>query len=91
MLEFVKSNRKYILGIILFGLGGIVIVPIVMFTIKLSKQYPKVFKGILAVLFALICIYYIYDFICKDQLNSTFIPIMLSFIAIGNFLKTDCK
>lgn len=55
MLKFKKNNKKYIWWMVtvgLFGIVGLLLVPIVNYTIKLVNHYPKLFKWF----FFIVCI-----------------------------------
>ena len=55
MLKFKKNNKKYIWWMVtvgLFGIVGLLLVPVVNYTIKLVNRYPKLFKWF----FIIICI-----------------------------------
>ncbi|MEE0061001.1 MAG: hypothetical protein UE295_09270 [Acutalibacteraceae bacterium] len=55
MLKLKKNNKKYIgwmVTIGLFGIVGLLLVPVVNYTIKLVNRYPKLFKWF----FIIVCI-----------------------------------
>ena len=49
MLESVRKNKKYIFTVVtvgLFGIMGLLIVPVVRYIIKVANRYPKAFRWI---------------------------------------------
>ena len=88
-----KSNEKnmgyifLVLTFALFGLVGVFLVPVVIFIIKISKRYPKVFTWITLVAFSLICIYLL---IVKQEWNLSFLLMCIA-VAVGNVLDTKSR
>lgn len=88
-----KSNEKnmgyifLVLTFALFGLVGVFLVPVVIFIIKISKRYPKVFTCIALVAFSLICIYLL---IVKQEWNLSFLLMCIA-VAVGNVLDTKSR
>ena len=84
-----KSNEKnmgyifLVLTFALFGLVGVFLVPVVIFIIKISKRYPKVFTWIALVAFSLICIYLLIW-------NLSFLLMCIA-VAVGNVLDTKSR
>lgn len=91
MLKSMERNKKYIFWLViigLFGIAGLLIVPIVMYIIKVSNRYPKVFRWILFTVFAFICIYEV----LFEREWDTSLVIMLcigAFIAVSSILNTN--
>lgn len=56
MLKFMKNNKKEMFTIGLFGLVGVILVPVVRYIIKTANQYPKVFGWISFIIVSLLCI-----------------------------------
>ena len=59
MLKSMEKNKKYIFGMAtigLFGIAGLLLVPVVKYIIKVANHYPKVFRWIFIIIFAFICI-----------------------------------
>ena len=84
-----KSNEKnmgYIFLVLTFALFGLVGVFLV-FIIKISKRYPKVFTWIALVAFSLICIYLL---IVKQEWNLSFLLMCIA-VAVGNVLDTKSR
>ena len=63
------------------------LVPVVIFIIKISKRYPKVFTWIALVAFSLICIYLL---IVKQEWNLSFLLMCIA-VAVGNVLDTKSR
>lgn len=88
-----KSNEKnmgytfLVLTFALFGLVGVFLVPVVIFIIKISKRYPKVFTWIALVAFSLICICLL---IVKQEWNLSFLLMCIA-VAVGNVLDTKSR
>ncbi len=59
MMETMK-NKKNIVGNVVwavaFGLVGLLVIPIVRYIDNLAKRYPKVFKCITVIMFAVACV-----------------------------------
>ena len=52
MLIFLKNHKKYIWWMVtvgLFGIAGLLLVPIVNYAIKLANRYPNLFKWIVVI------------------------------------------
>lgn len=83
-------DKKYIFGMVilgLFGLAGLLLVPVVMYIIKVAKRYPKAFGWITIIVLASICIY---RFLFMQEWNTSFAMICIgTIIAIGNVLDTN--
>ena len=85
MWKLNEKNMGYIFLVLtfaLFGLVGVFLVPVVIFIIKISKRYPKVFTWI-----ALICIYLL---IVKREWNLSFLLMCIA-VAVGNVLDTKSR
>lgn len=60
MLKVMEKNRVYIwriLTIVLFGITGLVLVPVVKGIVKIANLYPRAFKWVSIIIFACIGIY----------------------------------
>lgn len=95
MLKCMKKNKKYIFWMVTFcltGLTGLLLAPVVMYIIKVSKRYPKAFGWITVAIFAFICIYYIYGFLFKQEWDVSFVPIcIVTVMAIGRALNYNSR
>lgn len=92
MLEFMGKNKKYIFWMAAFGVTGLLLVPAVVYIIKISKRYPKVFGWITVAAFAFICVLYIYGFLFKQEWNVSFVPICICMVmAIGKALNDKSR
>ena len=63
MLKIQKINRKYIWWMVaagLFGIVGLLLVPVANYAIKLANRYPKLFEWILMSVWA-VCVLCIKD------------------------------
>ena len=91
MLKSVEKNKKYIFGMIivgLFGLAGLLLVPVARYMIKVSNRHPKAFGWITTAVIAAIWIYYIYGFLFKQEWDLSFVPICIcTVMVIGRVLN----
>lgn len=89
MLKSMEKNKKYIFWMVTFGLTGLLLAPVVMYIIKVSKRYPKAFGWITVATFAFICIY---GFLFKQEWDVSFVPICIcTVMAIGRVLDTNSR
>ena len=95
MLKSMGKNKKCIFWMVIFGLmglTGVLLVPVVMYIIKVSKRYPKAFGWITTAAFVVICILYIYGFLYRQEWNVSFVPICICMvIAIGKVLNNNIR
>lgn len=59
-MKSMRKSRKYILGIGtigLFGIAGLLLVPVAICIVKIINRYPKMFGWIFLTVCAFICIY----------------------------------
>ena len=56
MLKSMEKNKKKMVTVGLFGLAGVILVPVAKYLIKAANRYPKVFQWIFFILFILLCI-----------------------------------
>lgn len=56
MLKFVEKNKKEMITFGLFGLAGVILVPVARCIIKAANHYPKVFRWISFIIYILVCI-----------------------------------
>lgn len=60
MLKSMEKNKKYIFWVAaigLFGIAGLLLVPVVKCIIKISNRYPKAFRRTVFTVFVFLCIY----------------------------------
>lgn len=92
MLRSMKQNKKYFLGMVtigLFGILGLLLAPVVIYIVKLSKRYPKVFRWILFTTFLFIGIYgFLFE---KDWHTSLSIICIGAVIAVSGLLNTNSR
>lgn len=92
MLKSMKKNKRYICWLAvsgLLGIGGLLLVPFVIYTIKLSNRYPKAFRWIVFTAFVLIGIYGI---LFEQKWNMSLLIICIGMvIAVSNILDTKCS
>ena len=84
MLKFLKNNKKYIWWMVtvgLFGIIGLLLVPVVNYAIKLVNRYPKIFEWIFIIIYAF-CILFIEDW------NTRLIMICIGVAITSNKLFT---
>ena len=85
MLKFLKNHKKYIWWMVtvgLFGIVGLLLVPIVNYSIKLANRYPKLFKWF----FAIVCICSLFIENCN-----TFAIICIGVLLTNNKLSTESR
>ena len=56
MLKLMEKNKKEIVTVGLFGLAGVILVPVARCIIKEANHYPKVFRWIYFIIYILVCI-----------------------------------
>ena len=87
MLKFLKNHKKYIWWMVtvgLFGIVGLLLVPVVKYTIQLANRYPKLFEW----LFIIVCAFGI--LFIKDR-NTSFVILCLVVAITSNKLSTDSR
>lgn len=72
MLQFIKKNRANFIWVLIFGLMGLILKPLVNLLVNLSNEYPWVTRILLFLL--LIAVYFIHK-------NPLFIIVMAIFLA----------
>ena len=95
MLKSMGKSKKCIFWMVTFGLmglTGVLLAPVVMYIIKVSKRYPKAFGWITTAAFVVICILYIYGFLYRQVWNVSFVPICICMVmAIGRVLNNNIR
>lgn len=89
MLVYIRKNKKYIfkvLTFVLFGIMGLLIVPVVRFIIYVATHYPKLFR---LIFFALIFFMYVYGFLFIQEWNKRFVIIYICITIIINAINTN--
>lgn len=89
MLESVRKNKKYIFTVVtvgLFGIMGLLIIPVVRYIIKVANRYPKAFRWICFTLFAFICIY---GFLFTREWDKRFVIICICIAITINAMNTN--
>lgn len=87
MLKFLKNNKKYIWWMVtigLFGIVGLLLVPVVKYTIKLANRYPKLFEWFFIIVCALGVLF------IEDR-NTSFVILCLVVALTSNKLSTDSR
>ena len=87
MLKFLKNHKKYIWWMVtvgLFGIAGLLLVPIVNYAIKLANRYPKIFEWI----FIIVCICGV---LFIENWNTRLIIICIGVVLTSNKLVTDSR
>lgn len=72
MLQFIKKNKANLIWVLIFGLTGLILKPLVNLSVSLSNKYPLVTKILLFLL--LVAVY----FINKHPLYIILIVILLA-------------
>lgn len=89
MLKSVKKIRSILWGIVvigLFGISGLLLVPVVKYILKVINHDPKVFRRIFIIIFALTCIL---GFLFTQNWNTRFAIICIGAAITINSLNTD--
>ena len=90
MLKTMNKNKKYIVwaGIVcLFGIAGLLLAPVAMCVIKISKRYPKAVRRIAVGAFAFVGIY---GFLFRREWNMSDVSICICIVlAIDSALKNN--
>lgn len=72
MLQFIKKNKANFIWVLIFGLTGLILKPLVNLSVSLSNKYPLVTKILLFLL--LVAVYFIHK-------NPLFIIVMAILLA----------
>lgn len=88
MLKFVEKNKKEMITFGLFGLAGVILVPVARCIIKEANYYPKVFWWISAIFLTLLSIC---GFLLIRSGNTKFAIICIGTILAINSLSTNSK
>lgn len=89
MLKSVKKIRSILWGIVvigLFGISGLLLVPVVRYILKVVNHDPKVFRRIFIIIFALTCIL---GFLFTQNWNTRFAIICIGAAITINSLNTN--
>lgn len=89
MLESIRKSRKHIFRVVtvgLFGIMGLLIVPVVRYIIKVANHYPKAFRWIFFTLFAFICIY---GFLFTREWDMKFVIMCMCIAITINAMNTN--
>lgn len=89
MLKSVKKIRSILWGIVvigLFGISGLLLVPVVKYILKVINHDPKVFRRIFIIIFALTCIL---GFLFTQNWNTRFAIICIGAAITINSLNTN--
>ena len=92
-MKSMRKSRKYILGIGtigLFGIAGLLLVPVAICIVKIINRYPKMFGWIFLTACAFICIYGV---LFKREWDMSFVLIMCIgvIIAVSSILNTNSR
>lgn len=89
MLKVMEKNKKYLFGMIivgLFGIVGLLLMPAGMYIIKVSNRYPNLFRWIFVTTFILISIY---KFLFEGEWDTGIVIICIGgVIAVSSYLNT---
>lgn len=90
MLKSMEKSKKYIFGVViigLFGIAGLLLVPVVKYIIKVANRYPQVFRWIVYTAFAFLCIY---GLLFAREWDTSFTIICIgAVIAVSSALNTN--
>ena len=70
MLQFIKKNKANYIWVLIFGLMGLILRPLVNLLVNLSNEYPWVTRILLFLL--LVAVYFIYKHPLYNNINSNF-------------------
>ena len=90
MLKLMEGNKRYLFWVVvigLFGIVGLLMVPIVKCIIRVSERHPKACRWICIVAFIVITIY---QFI-EQRWNSGFFWICIGVVLIYSMIKDNSK
>lgn len=92
-MKSMRKNWKCIFWIVtigLFGIAGLLLVPVAICIVKIINRYPRVFGWIFLTVCAFICIYGI---LFKREWDTSFVLIMCSgvIIAVRSILNTNSR
>ena len=92
MLGSVKLNKKYIFKLIsigLFGMGGLLLAPVVMYIMKISDHHPKVFRWVSVTAFVVAGVY---GLLFERKWDTSFAIIYIAIvIAVSSMVNTKTK
>ena len=88
MLKFMEKNKKELLTLGLFGLVGVILVPVARYIIKVANQYPKVVRWISFIILILLCIN---EFMFIRSGNVKFVIICIGAMLVINSLSTKSR
>lgn len=93
VMRYMRKSRKYILGIGtigLFGIAGLLLVPVAICIVKIINRYPRVFGWIFLTVCAFICIY---GALFKREWDVSFALIMCIgvIVAVRSILNTNSR
>ncbi len=89
MLKSVKKTKSILWGIVvigLFGISGLLLVPVVKYILKVINHDPKVFRRIFIIIFALTCML---AFLFTQNWNTRFTIICIGAAITINSLNTN--
>ena len=78
MLKSMGKNKKYIFGMLtigLFGIAGLLLARVIMYIIKVSNRYPRLFRRIRWIFFTLFIFAGIYGFLFERKWDMGFVMI----------------
>lgn len=89
MLKSMEKNKSCLLLAVtlgVFGIAGLIFIPVVLYIIKISKRYPKTFGWIIMIVLLFICIY---TFLFMREWNPSFFITMIciGIVAISHILN----
>lgn len=92
-MKSMRKNWKYIFWIVtigLFGIAGLLLLPVAMCIVKIINRYPKMFGWIFLTVCAFICIY---GALFKREWDTSFVLIMCIgvIIAVSSILNTNSR
>lgn len=93
VMKSMRKSRKYIFGMVtigLFGMAGLLLVPVSICIVKIINRYPRVFGWIFLTVCVFICIY---GALFKREWDTSFVLIMCSgvIIAVSSILNTNSR
>ena len=87
-MKFMETKKKESITFGLFGLVGVLLVPVVRYLIKAANQYPKAFRWISFLIVILSCIF---AFLFIQSESAKFVVLCIGIMLVTNSLSTSRK
>lgn len=88
-MEKIKKHIWWMVPIGLFGIAGLLLAPVVIYIIKVSNHYPKVFRWIFFAVFVLLGVY---GFLFEREWHTSFAIICIGAVfAVSSVLNNNSR